>query len=194
MTKLPQSTISFNTPEFLKGKLDTLVADGKIQSYIYILHNAEEDTKKNHIHLLVVPSSTINPVTFRKQFIEPSFYNRDLGCLPFTKSKVGDWLLYALHYPPYLSAKGLTRTYNYNLQDFCTNEPVEYLEQIFSEALESLVNTRINTFLDHIGNGASFGSTLAEGLVPPNQVIFYEKLYKTYGRIYKKNCITNEDD
>lgn len=194
MTKLPQSTISFNTPEFLKGKLDSLIADGKIQSYIYIFHNAEEDTKKNHIHLLVVPSSTLNPVLFRKQFIEPSFNNRDLGCLPFTKSKVGDWLLYAMHYPPYLSSKGLTRIYNYNLDDFCTNEPIEYLEQIFSEALESLVNTRIDTFLKHLANGDSFGSALAQGLVPPNQVIFYEKLYKSYGLIHRKDCITLDDD
>lgn len=194
MTKLPQSTISFNTPEFLKGKLDTLVTDGKIQSYIYILHNAEEDTKKNHIHLLVVPSSTLNPVTFRKQFIEPSFNNRDLGCLPFYKSKISDWFLYALHYPPYLTAKGLTRVYNYNIEDFVTNECPEFLEQCFSEACESLVNTRIDTFLGYLSNGGTFGETLAQGLVPPNQVIFYEKLYKTYRKGGENLCNTNNDE
>lgn len=187
MTKLPQSTISFNTADFLKSVLDSMIKDGKLQSYIYIVHQAEEDTKKDHIHLLAIPAKTINPVKFRKEFSEPCLNGLDLGCLPFKTSKLNDWLLYAMHYPPYLISKGLQRVYNYTLEDFVSNEPHEFIDQCFSDACESLVNVRINTFLDHIKNGSSFGATLAEGLVPPSQVIFYEKLFKTYAR----KCNTN---
>lgn len=183
MTKLPQSTISFNTEPYLRQVLDSLVSSCKIQSYMYIEHQPEEDTKKSHIHLLVVPSSVLNPVVFRKEFIETSFGNRDLGCLPFKTSKLCDWLLYAIHYEPYLFSKGLVRTFTYNLNDIVTNEPFEYVEQIFSEAREGLTTSRIDSFLSRAMSGASFGDLMAEGLVPPNQVIFYDKLYRSKCRV-----------
>lgn len=183
MTKLPQSTISFNTEPYLHTVLDGFVSSGKLQSYMYVCHEPEEDTKKKHIHLLVVPASVLNPVSFRKEFIEISFGNRDLGCLPFKTSKLGDWLLYAVHYQPYLFSKGLVRSFEYQLSDVVTNEPFEFVEQVFSEAKEGLTTSRIDSFLSRAMAGDSFGDLMADGLVPPNHVIFYEKLYRQKCRV-----------
>lgn len=196
MTKRPLSTISFNSEKFLCSALSSLVEAGKVQSWLYVKHKAEEDTKKEHIHLLLVPCSVVNPVAVRKSFIEPSFDGRgDLGCLPFNPSKISDWLLYSLHYEPYLCGKGLVRHNHYKLSDVVTNESSDYVYQLFNEAVESLSNSRVSNFLDMVNSGASFGELLASGIVPPNQVIFYDKLFKTYRRNANKNsesCNTND--
>ena len=178
-TKRPLSTISFNTDSYLQSVLSDLAQDGIIQSYIYITHFAEEDTKKNHIHLMLVPAKPLDACKVRKRFIEPCA-DGDLQCLPFQPSKLTDWLLYAMHFPPYLVRKGIVRVHHYNLQEFCTNEPYEWLEDIFFRGSEELENKRVSTFLDRVNNGDDFGTILASGLVPFNQVIFYDKLYHTY--------------
>lgn len=181
MTKRPLSTISFNTEPFMRNVLDTLVSDSKIQSWIYIRHLAEEDTKKDHFHLLLLPCSVVNPVFVRKAFIEPSFTSLgDLGCLPFAPSKISDWLLYALHYEPYLLSKGLQRQNHYDISSLVSNESRDYLDQCFSEAVEGLNTSRVSNFIDMAMRGHSFGELLASGLVPPNQVVFYDKLFRMY--------------
>lgn len=200
MTKKPLSTISFNTVAFLRPCLDKLVDEGKVQSWMYVKHLAEEDTKKDHIHLLLIPCSVVNPVAVRKAFIEPSFDTKgDLGCLPFNPSKISDWLLYALHYEPYLFSKGLFRKEHYKLSDIVSNECRDYVEQCYNEAVEQLSNSRVNNFLDMAMSGVSFGELLASGIVPPNHVIFYEKLFKSYRRRAKQfqedpeeSCNTND--
>lgn len=201
MTKKPLSTISFNSETYLRSVLDKFVSSGKLQSWMYVKHLAEEDTKKDHIHLLLMPSSVVNPVAIRKEFIEPSFDKNsyDLGCLPFVNSKISDWLLYSLHYEPYLNQKGLSRLNHYQLIDVITNESMDYVNQCFSDAVEGLQNSRIGSFLSMAMNGSTFGELLASGIVPPNHVIFYEKLFRTYKKVVhlkdkelKQSCITND--
>lgn len=194
MTKKPLSSISFNTDKYLRSCLESLVSDGMIQSWMYILHQPEEDTKKPHIHLWLSPSRPVNPVVVRKSFIEPMFDGSgDLGCLPFAASKVSDWLLYALHYEPYLNSKGLVRQYHYLLDDIVSNECPEYVEQCFNEAVEGLSTSRVSNFISLAMKGATFGELLSSGLVPPNQVVFYDKLFRHYCvRHSKENCITDD--
>jgi len=183
MTRRPISTISFNTPEYLDMKCKELLEDEIIQTYIYIFHHAEQDTKKDHIHLYLSPARNIDPMKIRKLFIEPCLDKRgDLGCLPFNPSKLCDWFLYALHNPIYLLRKGLSRVNVYNISQFVSNESHEYLEQVYHDSLEQFEDSRISLFLSRLDNGASLGELLASGLVPPNQVVFYEKLYKSNAR------------
>lgn len=181
-TKRTIGTISFNSEYFLAAKCNKLIEDELIQSYAYIKHNAEEDTKKEHYHLLLVPSCPVDPCKVRKRFIEPC-PEGDLICLPFVPSKLGDWLLYALHYPVYLTKKGLVRRYHYSLDDIITNEPIEWLEDVFHTACEELTDKRISQFLDRVNNGDSFGDILSSGLIPYNQIIFYDKLYHNYNPV-----------
>lgn len=194
MTKKPLSSISFNTEGYLRSCLETLVSECKIQSWMYILHRPEEDTKKPHIHVFLSPCCPVNPVVIRKAFIEPMFDGSgDLGCLPFNPSKVSDWLLYALHYEPYLNSKGLVREYHYLLDDIVSNECSEYVEQVFNEAIEGLSTSRVSNFISLAMKGASFGELLSSGLVPPNQVVFYDKLFRHYCvRQAKEYCNTND--
>lgn len=179
MTKRPLSTISFNTAPFLDVVLSRLVEDGSLQSYYYIFHNAEKDTTKPHFHLLVIPSRPIDPCKIRKLFVEPDpQLSLPFGCLPFNVSKLVDWLLYAIHYPPYLLRKGLLREYTYEITDIKSNEPFYCIEQQYRDACEEYTDSRIDLFLEQMRNGHSFGSILASGLVPPSQIVFYEKLYR----------------
>lgn len=188
MTKKPISTISFNSGEFLGMKCKELVKDDLIQSYMYIKHYAEEDTKKDHYHLYLIPSKPVDPQKVRLRFREPSLTGAaDLGCLPFQPSKVGDWLLYSLHYPPYLLRKGLSRINTYNLSDIVSNEPREWLDQLFHDSAETVVDTRVDLFLERMRNGDTFGDILASGLVPPSQVVFYDKLFRLNARALGAN-------
>lgn len=178
-TKKPISTISFNTQAFLVHQLQKLVNEDKAQSWIFIQHYAEKDTTKDHFHVLVVPASPLDPQRIRRRFIEPRLGEKDLGCLPFQPSKVGDWLLYALHDQAYLTKKGLERVNHYRLENLVTNEGPEWIENIYNEAVETFTDSRLATFLSEMDHGSDFSQLLASGLVPPNQVVFYEKLYKS---------------
>ena len=180
MTKRPLSTISFNTVPFLVNVCNSLVDKGTIETWAFIVHKAEEDTKKEHIHLLIVPCKPVNPVALRRLFLEPDLkVGKDLSCLPFQTSKIGDWLLYALHFAPYLLKKGITRVYSYNLNEIHSNECADWVAQVFHDAKEEYCDSRLSSFLERMRHGDSFGSILASGIVPPSQIVFYEKLYKS---------------
>ena len=181
-TKRTIGTISFNSEFFISATCNNLLEEELIQSYAFIKHFPEEDTKKEHYHLLLVPSRPLDPCKIRKRFIEPCV-DGDLICLPFVPSKLGDWLLYALHFPAYLTKKGLVRQFHYLLSDIISNEPVEWLEDVFHSACEELTDKRISQFLDRVNNGDSFGDILSSGLIPYNQVIFYDKLYHNYNPV-----------
>lgn len=175
-TKKPSSTISFNSDLFLSDLLPRLVRDGYIFFYAYIRHEPEEDTKKLHYHLFVSPSRPLDMVNFRKEFIEPVNGEKPLGCLPFQSSKISDWILYALHDINYLNKKGLFRLNHYMLEDFITNDD-DFLLQSFSDAKETFTDNRMALFLSLIEKGSSFGEILRSGIVPPNQIVYWEKVY-----------------
>ena len=59
-TSKPFSTISYNTADFLSVKLNDLVNRRKIAFWAYVEHLPEEDEKKAHKHLYIVPNGQIN--------------------------------------------------------------------------------------------------------------------------------------
>lgn len=177
-TKKPSSSISFNTMPFLEETLSTAVAEGHIFFYAFIKHYAEEDTKKDHFHLFVSPSKPLDMLAFRRLFIEPVSDDKPLCCLPFQSSKIGDWLLYALHDITYLNKRGLVRLNHYSIEDVITNDD-EFLLQSYHDAKESISDNRMNLFLSEMRNGSTFGDILRSGIVPPNQIVYWEKVYKS---------------
>ena len=64
-TKGLVSTISYNTPEFLELKLQELYKKHTISDYMFIQHIAEEDEKKDHIHLLIEPNTLIDTMVIQ---------------------------------------------------------------------------------------------------------------------------------
>lgn len=106
-TSQPQSTISWNTPEFLAEKLQLLYSEHMIQSYQYIFHLGE-DGDQNHFHVRIVPNKRLDMMEIASFFKEPDLVKPDmppLGTLDWGFSKQDDWLLYAIHEPRYMKLK-----------------------------------------------------------------------------------------
>ena len=87
---------------------------------MFINHFAEEDERKNHIHLWIKPNTLIDTMDLQKHFTEldPANPMKPLKCIDFKQSQVDDWILYCQHYGPYLASKGESREYHYSRDDF----------------------------------------------------------------------------
>ena len=102
-TSKPVSTISYNSEEFLKAKLDYLVRSGEIAFWFYIKHHGEFDDvtnmqDKDHIHLYCEFADRVDTIKLGEMFLE--YENGDLNskplrCMPFRVSKPYDAILYA---------------------------------------------------------------------------------------------------
>lgn len=104
-TQKPISTISYNTEEFLKEKLETWLKSHIIMAYQYIKHKGE-DGDKDHIHLRIEPNKKIDPMDLMEELKEYKIGEvKPLGVRPFRPSKEEDWILYAIHEKDYLNLK-----------------------------------------------------------------------------------------
>lgn len=177
-TKKPFSTISFNSETFLRSVLSSLEKDGSLQYYAFIKHYAEEDTKKDHYHIFFLPAKPLDPISLRKKFIELVIGDKPLQCLPFQPSKISDWILYALHDITYLNKKGLVRLNHYSIEEIITNDD-DFTLQSYYDAKETFNDNRLTLFLNAMKQGMTFGAILRQGIVPPNQIVYWEKVYAT---------------
>lgn len=106
-TSRPFSSISYNTPDYLRVKLDELVSRRVVSFYAFIFHQKEEDELKDHIHLYIVPNGSQNTddiLDYLKEFTLADPLH-PLGCMPAKSSKFGDWALYGTHNALYLASK-----------------------------------------------------------------------------------------
>lgn len=119
-TSKPISTISYNTKSFLKMKLDELVSSHKISDYMFIVHTAEEDELKDHIHLFIQPNTLLDTMDLQDHFkeLDPKNPDKPFGCINFQYSERDDWILYCEHNPVYLQMKGQSREFIYSKEDF----------------------------------------------------------------------------
>ena len=87
-TSLPCSTISYNSAEYLVKKLNRMIDEGTLSFYSFIYHFAEEDEKKDHIHLYIVPNGLQDTDKIREDLLElTNKEEKGLGTLPFRSSK-----------------------------------------------------------------------------------------------------------
>lgn len=124
-TILPQTTISYNSEQFLVDTLDRLVKNKLISFYAFIRHEPETDELKPHIHLYIEPVNKIDTATFPDFFNELDIEHPDkpLKILPLhTCRSWSNWMWYSLHDKSYLLSKGENRTYHYSIEDFQTND------------------------------------------------------------------------
>ena len=104
-TSQPISTISYNSLDFLKNKLDIWYRHHMIQCYMFICHKGE-DGDKDHIHVRIEPNKRLDPMDLSDMLKEPDPHNtKPLGCRPWRSSKEEDWFLYAIHDKEYLKVK-----------------------------------------------------------------------------------------
>lgn len=169
-TSKPIATISYNTQEFLVHQLDALVKNHKICDYMFINHFAEEDERKNHIHLWIKPNTLIDTMDLQKYLTENNPTNplKPFKCIDFRPSAVDDWILYSQHYKPYLASKGEAREYHYTKDDFIYNDE-DTFEDLYNHAFKGSEWAKRNQILQALNEGSiNPTSLILNGTVPLN--------------------------
>lgn len=170
-TKKDVSTISYNTPEFLKRKLDSLLANHTISDYIFIFHHKEIDEGKDHIHLLIRPNTLLDTMDIQSQLEEfdPRNPEKPLRPIDFRQSKIDEWILYVQHYAPYLAMKFESREYHYQRSDFVYADPDSF-EDIYNHAFRGSEFAQRYQVLQALKTGISDPTQLIfNGTIPLNQ-------------------------
>ena len=93
-TTKPFSTISYNTEHFLIDKLNELVRKRVIKFWAFIEHIPEEDEKKKHKHLYMIPNGQLDTDQLDEFFREIDIEDvtrPPLGIKMFVSSKWDDW-------------------------------------------------------------------------------------------------------
>lgn len=186
-TSKPISTISYNTEEFLKAKLDYMVRSGEVAFWYYIKHHGEYDKEtniqdKDHIHVYLEFADRVDTIKLGEMFLE--YENGDLNskplkCMPFRVSKSYDALLYNIHHAQYLLQKFEQKEFAYTIDDIVTSDR-DYLNQIYSEAMHSDIFKR-DRMMKLMDSGVSVAEMCYHGLVNTNQayqMMIFEQLYK----------------
>lgn len=176
-TSKPIAGISYNTEDFLKGKLKEWVKNQVIEYGMIIRHKKEGDEKKDHWHALLIPAKRLQTMDLETDSQEPDPNNPDkpLKILGLSVSKVSDWVMYCLHDPLYLAEKGLQRVHQYSLEDFWSTDEDRF-SLIISE-LSDCRNTIEKRIITMITSGMDLASILHSGLVPMRYVYATKVMY-----------------
>lgn len=174
------STVSYNTPEFLCGKLNALVSSGVLEYAHWVVHSPEEDENKTHIHIVAKPNRRLDTSALRNEFTElVSGETLPRGVLPFrSTSRMSDWLLYSAHDVGYLLRKGETRIHTYELTQFestCT----ELLQEDWRECHRA-EDSKIPLLLEFAKRGKTWFDILQLGILPTNQLFQYKEIFFTF--------------
>ena len=171
-TRMPVSTISFNSAPFLALKLRELTRSKLLEFWFFVVHKPEDDEggKKQHIHLYAVPAKTIQTEDLRTEFLEPdpSGSEKPLGCLPFKSSKFADAYLYFLHNKAYLASKGQTRKFHYAHNEIITSDSDFLLAE--ARSIDMLSVSPYADMMDAIEHGISWEEYFSRGLIPIPQI------------------------
>lgn len=167
-TRTPQSAISYNTPEFLREKLENWQKTHLIQSWIYIKHKGE-DGDKDHIHVRIVPNKTLDVMDLTDSLREfKSGEIKPLGVLGWRQSKEEDWILYAVHDPDYLSQKYVDNheheKIRYSYTDLVCSDDLD-AESLYLRARATLKHTA-SSIISQIKEGKSGIDLITEGNNP----------------------------
>lgn len=177
-TSKPFSTISYNSPDFLSVKLNDLVNRRKISFWAYVEHLPEEDEKKRHKHLLIVPNGQINTDEVLLDYLielDPSKPDKPLACVGVKSSKFYDWYMYAIHDKDYLASKGQSRKYHYTRDDVVCSDTDILNEEIHQMDMSKL--SKVKALNQAISDGVPFEELLARGQIPVQQVYAFRQTY-----------------
>lgn len=196
-TQKKLSTITYNTEKFLVNKLNELLENGIIVAWFYINHQAENDTKKDHIHLLIEPATRIDTVQLQRVFVEPclAFPNSPLGCMPFQTTKdFADWYLYTLHDIDYLKEKGLAKAFHYKKEEFKTSND-DYFNSLISNINFNALKPK-SQIKELICQGWTWTQILFNtNIVPIQQMKAYKDYYDMcYIYCHDEGMIKNNND
>ena len=126
------STISYNTKDFLVSKLNILLNEHTISDYMFIEHQPESDETKAHFHLYLKPNTLIDTMELQdylREYDTNDLSKKPLGVIDFKPSNPDDWILYVLHFPPYLLSKGEKREFVYQKEQMTFADDLTFEEK-----------------------------------------------------------------
>lgn len=184
-TAKPVATVSYNSPEFLKSKLEELIRNRKISDYMFIEHEPESDESKRHIHLFIVPNTLIDTMDLQDFLKEPcNNSKKPLGCIDFRKSQDDDWILYCEHYLPYLASKCQSREWVYEKEQFMFHDE-DTFNRKYLHAHKASAWAQRNQILEMLkSNELTPTDLINNGTIPLNlagQLNAYKYMQRTYG-------------
>lgn len=174
----PISTISYNSDSFLVETLNKLIDEHYIEFWAFIQHLPEEDERKAHKHLYVIPACLIDTMMLQSRLQELDINNPDLpplGSIRFVRSKFADWYLYSLHDRDYLASKNEQRKFHYTKEEFVCSDP-DYMSELVHTSDFSKYKVFAN-FRDSVKSGVSFKELFQNGFIPVQQIIQWKKAY-----------------
>ena len=179
-TSKPISTISYNTPEFLQGKIEYWKKIGLIEFGMWIQHEPDEDNKKVHFHVYLQPAKLIQTMDLENDSheLDPEHPDKPLKMIGFRISKESDWVLYGIHDKDYLSSKGLTRNKYYDLDDIKATD-YDTLADIITQVRDGLKGRLETRIIDAISLGMSWTELVLSGLVPLRYLHSAKLMYET---------------
>lgn len=192
-TRTAISTISYNSEPFLKNKLDDLLQHGHIDFYFYIRHDAESDEKKDHFHLWLIPSETLDTQTLQECFKEyVQGIDLPLKVMPFRKSNFQDAYLYAIHDKSYLDMKMEEKEFHYSFDDVVSSDSDYLLDSVHHIDWSKIKRASPSSVIrENILNGVSWSEMVCNGVVPAQQ---YSGWHKMYMVIYNSLILTNPEN
>lgn len=175
-TSRPFSTIWWGSEKFLKMALSQMEHDNKLMFWSFVYHHAEEDEKKDHYHVYMVPDGQVDTSYVTDCLTEYDVDNlKPIKPAAFQSSKFGDWFLYSSHNVTYLLSKGQTRKYHYSLDDFVSSND-DYLLELVHTIDMSKIN-RIDVVKRAAEEGVAFASLVRDGQIPVQQIGQYQTAY-----------------
>ena len=178
-TSKPIAGVSYNSEDFLKGKLKDWNDAGLIEYGMFIRHKAEADEKKDHFHIFIIPARRLQTLDLEndsKEF-DPLNPDKPLKIVGLSGSKESDWVLYCLHDPSYLQEKGLMREHHYSLEDFYSTEEDRF--NMIISSLSDARNSRLETrLLEMHRMGLSWNEVVSSGLIPLRYVFASKIMYE----------------
>ena len=178
-TSKPFSTISYNTADFLSVKLNDLVNRRKIAFWAYVEHLPEEDEKKAHKHLYIVPNGQINTDEVLLDILveyDHTHPEKPLGCVGVKSSKFYDWYMYAIHDIDYLASKGQCRKFHYGFDKVACSDTDYLNEEIHQMDMSKL--SKVKALNEAVRDGVPFEELLMRGQIPVQQVYAYMRAYE----------------
>ena len=197
-TTKPCSTISYNSTEFLTVRLNDLIDRRVIDFYAFIEHLPEEDEKKAHKHIFIVPNGKIDTDQIKDYLVElnPLDIGKPLGCIWFNPSKFDDWYFYELHDTEYLASRGQSRKYHYTEDEFYYSSE-DYFTQLKHRIDYSKIgNRKTKQVIEELNEGQDLVDLLNRGLISPQNFMQWEKIYNamTYRAGRKTHTPIGEDE
>lgn len=212
-TSKPISTISYNSPDFLRNKINEWKSKGFIEYGMWIKHLPDEDNKKIHYHVFLKPAKLIQTMELEADSCEipmgtfsevsPSADTTDISAtvvkplkmISFRMSKEDDWILYGIHDKTYLAEKGMERTHHYTFSDIETT-CMDTLHDMITHLIDNRKGRLEVRIFDCIEKGFNWRDIVSTGIIPLKQMhnafMFYKAL--TYQAQDNRESIANSVD